>query len=446
MAEELGLGGSVSMALGGMVGGGIYAVLGVVVATAGGAAWLAFLLAGIVALCAGYAYVRLNERVGHPGGAVVFVQEFLDSSTAAGMVGWTLLVGYLGSMAMYAFAFGSYFVDLTGFGPLTVAFPGLGSLPVVRPLASLGVVAAFVALNVAGVRETGIVEDLLVAAKIGVLLLFTALGLHFGWEQGSLGTGLGSLSGGGAAMAAAASFVAFQGWQLLFYDQDSMADPRTTLPRAVFVSIPVAVALYVAVALVTVAVVPELVTRHPETALAVAAGEFLGPLGRGIIAASALVSTASAINATLFSSSLLAQRLVRDELLPPRIGAPDGTHGAAPPATTVLSLGGITAGFAVLGSLQGITAFASLSFIVVFGGACALAFFHYRDLDCSPLPPAVGLAGAGLFLPLLFYRLYTSEPATFRTVVAVGLLVLAAELLYFTRAGLYERVRESLTR
>ena len=114
MAEKLGLRSAVSMALGGMIGGGIYAVLGIVVAAAGATAWLAFLLAGVVALCAGYAYVSLNRRVGHPGGAVVFVQEYLDSSTTAGMVGWTLLVGYLGSMAMYAFAFGSYFVDLTG--------------------------------------------------------------------------------------------------------------------------------------------------------------------------------------------------------------------------------------------------------------------------------------------------------------------------------------------
>jgi amino acid transporter len=445
MGEKLGLGSAVSIALGGMIGGGIYAVLGIVVAAAGAAAWLAFLLAGVVALCAGYAYVALNRRVGHPGGAVVFVQEYLDSSTVAGMVGWTLLVGYLGSMAMYAFAFGSYFVDLTGVA-LSVGLPVLGTVSVARPVASLAVVAGFVALNAVGVRETGFVEDLLVAAKIAVLGVFALVGLRYGWRQGSLTLGFGEIGGTGALTAAAASFVAFQGWQLLFYDQDSMAEPRKTLPRAVYVAIPVAVTIYVAVALVTVALVPELVRRHPETALAVAAGEFLGPLGRGVIGASALVSTASAINATLFSSSLLTQRLVTDDLLPPRIGAPDGGADGEPPVSAVLALGGITGAFAVLGSLQGITAFASLSFIVVFGGACALALRNAGGLDCSRLPPAVGLAGCGLFLPLVFLRLFRHEPATFRTVVVVAVVVVSVELLYFRRPGLYKRVRESLTR
>ncbi len=433
------------MALGGMIGGGIYAVLGIVVSAAGPAAWLAFLLAGVVALCAGYAYVGLNRRVGHPGGAVVFVQEYLDSSTVAGMVGWTLLVGYLGSMAMYAFAFGSYFVDLTGLG-LAAALPVVGSVSIARPVASLAIVGAFVALNVVGVRETGFVEDLLVAAKIGVLGVFALVGLRYGWQQESLTLGLGGVAGMGAVTAAASSFVAFQGWQLLFYDQDSMENPRKTLPRAVYVAVPVAVVIYIAVALVTVALVPELVKQHPETALTVAAGEFLGPLGRAVIGASALVSTASAINATLFSSSLLTQRLVTDDLLPPRIGAPDGGVDGAPPTSAVLALGGITGAFAVLGSLQGITAFASLSFIVVFGGACALALGHADELDRSRLPPAVGLVGCSAFLPLVFLRLFREEPATFRTVVIVAALVVGVEVLYFRRPGLYKRVRESLTR
>ena len=112
----------------------------------------------------------------------------------------------------------------------------------------------------------------------------------------------------------------------------------------------------------------------------------------------------------------------------------------------MLALGGITGAFAVLGSLQGITSFASLSFIVVFGGACALALRNAGELDCSRLPPAVGLVGCGAFLPLLFLRLFREEPNTFRTVVVVAVVVVGLELLYFRRPGLYKRVRESLTR
>jgi amino acid transporter len=54
MADNIGLPGTISIAVGGMVGGGIFAVLGVVAAGAGTAAWIAFTIAGLIALSAGY--------------------------------------------------------------------------------------------------------------------------------------------------------------------------------------------------------------------------------------------------------------------------------------------------------------------------------------------------------------------------------------------------------
>ena len=88
---RFGLTEAVSVALGGMIGGGIYAVLGVVTQITGAATWFAFVLAGIVALCAGYSYIRLNELVadedGTGGGSVTFVQSFTGNSDLAGMVG-----------------------------------------------------------------------------------------------------------------------------------------------------------------------------------------------------------------------------------------------------------------------------------------------------------------------------------------------------------------------
>jgi amino acid transporter len=91
---DLGLTGAVSMALGEMTGGGIYAVLGVVVNISGATAWVAFVLAGLVALCVGYSYIKLNQ-LSHPEGASpTFLERFAVSSTLAGMAGWTLLFGF----------------------------------------------------------------------------------------------------------------------------------------------------------------------------------------------------------------------------------------------------------------------------------------------------------------------------------------------------------------
>jgi amino acid transporter len=112
--ENLGLTECVSMALGGMIGGGIYAVLGVVTKVTGAATWAAFVLAGVVAICAGYSYNALNALADDNGGSVTFVQSFTGNTTLAGMAGWTLLFGYVGSMAMYAFAFGEFALSLPG--------------------------------------------------------------------------------------------------------------------------------------------------------------------------------------------------------------------------------------------------------------------------------------------------------------------------------------------
>ena len=423
---DLGLTGAVSMALGGMIGGGIYAVLGVVVNISGATAWVAFLLAGLVALCAGYSYIKLNQLSNPEGASPTYLEWFADSSTLAGMAGWTLLFGYVGSMAMYAYAFGSYSVDMLGVEQVF-------GLPL-RVLLSLAIVGLFVGLNLVGVEESGWVEVVLVVLKIAVLVGFVGFGLWFGSSNGGIDTGIDSL-GFEPIMAAAMSFVAFQGWQLLMYSQSTIKDHSDTNPTAIYLSIPTAVLIYIGVAIVTTSIVGvDLVSQHPEVALATAASEFGGGTGHFIIALSALFSTASAINATLFTSAQFSDRLIANDLLPDRLdtSTPDEfEEGEELPKRIILLLGVLTAAFTVVGSLEGITSFASLTFIVVFGAMSFLALQQRDHEDVSAIPPAVGLVGTVLFLPMMVWHLFTSQRAVFYTVAAISVVVVVLELVYF---------------
>ena len=422
MSEKLGLLGAVSIALGGMIGGGIFAVLGVVAEMSGASAWLAFTGGGIVALCAGYSYVRLQRLGDVSGGSVSFLEEFVESMTIAGMVGWTLLFGYVGSMAMYAYAFGSFSTRLLG---VEEAF-GLPLRPVVSVLAVFG----FVGLNILGARASGSTEVLLVAAKVGILVLFGVWGFYFGLETGQLTTGLSSVATGGLLMSAALSFVAFQGWQLLFYDEESLREARTTIPRAIYLSIPASLGLYVLVTVVTTGLLqPETIAANPEISLAIAAEPFMGRIGFFLISLAALFSTGSAINATLFSSAHFATGMLEDDLLPDQIGDSDAD---GVPSRTLVVLGVITAAFTAYGSLQGITSFASLAFISVFGSMSVLALRH-RDGVWTAFLPAIGALGAVLFFPSLVYHLAVMEPAVFGVVLVVTAVVLGLEILYFER-------------
>ncbi|MFB6267080.1 MAG: APC family permease [Halodesulfurarchaeum sp.] len=438
-SEDLGLTESVSMALGGMIGGGIYAVLGVVAGITGPATWLAFVAAGVVALCAGYAYNLLNRiDDANQGGSVSFVQSFTGNSTLAGMVGWTLLVGYVGSMAMYAFAFGEFAVAFD-------VVPGTVGALATRPLISVLAVAGFVVLNLLGAKTTGTAENLLVALKVGILVAFGVLGVGYAVlfaPKTALSLGLERLQGFGPIMAAAISFVAFQGWQLLFYDQESIQDPVETIRRAVYLSIPVAVGIYVLVGVVTVNLAPEAITHHPHVALKDAAEQMMEPYGLAAIggvaiALSALFSTGSAINATLFSAAHFAKGMLKNDLLPDVVGR---TETAGVPARTVLILGAITAAFSVVGTLAAITSFASLSFIVVFGAMSYLALGQRDHEDVHPVPPLVGLVGTAGFLPLMLWHLYRSEPRTFALVIVIAVGVVVVELSYFEREAIEREI------
>lgn len=439
MADSFGLKEAISMALGGMIGGGIYAVLGVVARITMSTIWLAFLAAGIVAMCAGYSFNKLNSLTENQGGTVTFIQCYLGNSTVAGIAGWTLLFGYIGSMAMYAFAFGEFTAAFDIIPASIVGFPA-------RPVVSVLVVAGFVGVNLLGSRTTGTAENILVALKIGVLVVFGILGLVYGigFSGIQFEYGVQQLDWFNPLMAAAISFVAFQGWQLLYYDQESIENPVETIRTAVYISIPAAVVIYVLVGVVTVNLVPQALTSNPHVALKDAASLMMQPyglaqLGATVLALSALFSTGSAINATLFSSAYFAKGMLSDGLLPDQIGHSDAD---GIPERIVLVLGAITAAFTWFGGLGAITSFASLSFILVFGAMSYLAFRQRDQSEVNAVIPAVGTVGALGFFPLMMYNLYTREPSTFYVVLGIAVVVLAVEFLYFERDSIEAEVSE----
>jgi amino acid transporter len=413
---KLGFSATWAMAVGGMIGGGIFSTLGVVVGIAGAWAWLSFAVAGLIALVAGYSYVKLAAYYGEGGGAFTFLRE-INAEGFAGSLSWVLIVGYVLTNAVYAFTFGQYLGNVVGLGPW---FPRV---------TGIAIIAVFVVLNLRGVGEAGGVEIFLVWFKLVVLVGLASWGLAQ-WDPSLLSRGVPHSGMGAALFGAASVFMAYEGFQLLTYDYDDIDTPKKTLPRAVLSAIVVVAVVYVLVALGTAMLIgSDQVVQHKEVALAIAGQQAFGSIGLVVVTIAAAFSTGSAINATLFATARLAYTVAEDGELP---AALDHENAAGVPDRAVIGLGLAAAVLAALGTLTTLVEAASLAFLFTFAVVCGLAFLQRVGLR---VVTGFGAVAATVASVALVVRLSTTDPLA---LVFLGILALIA---LFGRPVLLHHVR-----
>lgn len=112
MSDKIGLKEAMSIGIGGMVGGGIFAVLGLAVSLSKGGTPLSFLFAGIIALITSYSYVKLSLKFPDRGGTVKFMNEGFGKTVFSGGINNLLWISYIIMLSLYASAFGSYAPNL----------------------------------------------------------------------------------------------------------------------------------------------------------------------------------------------------------------------------------------------------------------------------------------------------------------------------------------------
>ncbi len=394
-----------SMAVGGMVGGGIFSTLGVVIAISGPWAWLSFAIAGVVAYCAGYSYVKLAQYYGEGGGAFTFLRE-INATGMAGSLSWVLIMGYVLTNSVYAFTFGQYLGHVVGLGSW---FPRV---------AALAIMALFIGLNLKGVGEAGGVEVFLVWFKLIVLVGLAGWGLAY-WNPPMLSRGVPDAGLGGALFGAASVFMAYEGFQLLTYDYEDIENPRRTLPVAVLSAIVVVIVIYVIVALGTAMLIgADQVVEHEEVALAIAGQKALGMVGLILVTVGAAFSTGSAINSTLFATARLTYKVADDGELPAIL---DHKNRKGIPDRAVLILGSLAAILAVVGTLGLLVEAASLAFLFTFAVVCGLAF---RGAIGSRLITGSGILLAGAAVIGLVIRLIRTDPTALFFLVPLVLIAM----------------------
>lgn len=402
-----------------MVGGGIFAVLGVAAKQAGGATPFAFLLAGAIAALTGYSYSKLS--VAHPsaGGTVTFVDRAFGVNEVTGSLNVVLWAGYVATTALYASAFGNYAATL---------FPG-GTDP--SPLLLRSLIVAGIAIpwliNLVSAEFVARSETAIVAIKLAILAL-VIVAASPSIESSRLG--LDTWPSPFAAIAAGMLiFVAYEGFELIANASEDAKKPRRTLPRAFAASIGIVVVLYVAISFVVVgSLSPSEIAASADYALAQAASTTLGQVGFTIVAISAILATLSAINATLYGAARLSFTIATEGELP----EPTARRVWNQPIGLFITAG-LAMVLAVGLPLSSISGLASAIFLIVFATVNVAALRSPRDIGTRRIIAGAGAAGCLLSLVVLVTSLVSDDLTSVLALVIIVGAVLAAEHLILKR-------------
>jgi len=326
LSRNLGLFAVTMMGVGGMIGAGIFALSGIAAGAAGPAVVLVFLFNGFVTLLTALAYAELGAAFPRAGGGYVWVKEGLGGANGF-LAGWMSWFGYVVAGALYAIAFGGFALD----GWFALGLP-LGGVPedTLRAAFTVVSIVTFTGLNMLGSEETGAMGAVITVIKIVILAAFIAFGFAamFGsddWEprffEEFLPNGVA-----GVLMGMGLTFIAFEGYEIIAQSGEEIIKPAQNVPRGIFLSIAIAVVIYVLVGIVAVGAVmpPEGVAAYEFLGLerelavvSVARQIFPWNTGGALMLVSGLAATVSALNVTVFSASRVSFAMGRDHNLPP---------------------------------------------------------------------------------------------------------------------------------
>lgn len=303
--KAFGLWSAVFLGIGSMVGAGIFIVIGQAGAIAGNLVTLSFLIAAVIALLCGYSLSKLATTYPSRGGIIEYLTQTYGEGYISGSLGILFYLAQLIALAAVAKSFGTY--------GATYMDDGITSF--YTNLFALLVLGAFVFINLIGAAVVARAESIIVVVKLIALLIFTVGALYYiKPENLSLShapTGVHVLFSLGL------TFFAFQGFSVITNSVEDMQNPQKTMLHSMILSIILVAILYISV---SVAVFGNLslaeIIKSKDFALAEAAQPVFGTIGFKLIAATALLATASAINATLYAVTQISYTLAKEGNLP----------------------------------------------------------------------------------------------------------------------------------
>lgn len=347
--RNIGLFMAVMIGIGAMMGPGIFALPGEAAKLLGPLGVVAYLLMGALTMFSALNYSELGAAMPVAGGGYSIVQRTLPRPVAF-LTGWFFWIGNVAACALYAVVFGLTLKEWF--------WPDL-SLSVV----AVTLTVLFGLVNLRGLSQALKVVTVMNLIELAVLIGITALGVSqieapnleplapMGWSP---------LLGGMSLI-----YVSFVGYELITVAAEEIVEPAKNIPRAILITMVVAIVLYVGVVFVMMGTVHYTELAETDVPFIFFADRILGEWGRWAAVTATIMASLSAFAVTLGASARVLYALGRDGHFPRQFAKLHPTFHT--PHIALLVCSAMVALLATTGVVKFVASMASFGFLLGLG-------------------------------------------------------------------------------
>jgi len=396
----------ISIGIGGIIGAGIFVIIGVGAQNAGPAIIISLILGGLACTFTALCYSELAAMI--PAAGCIYTYSYATmGELVAWVIGWDMVMVYILTASTVAKGFSGYLIGLLGIAGISlpewmIKDPWNGGL---LDLPAAIIIALLIIIALAGIKESARITKATVAIKLAVIFLVVGAGIFYidpgNWVP------FAPFGMPGILSATATMFFAFPGFDIVASAAEESKNPQRDLPLGILGSMGICTLIYVAMGIVLTGMMPldKIDTISPVAAAFKDVGLHQISV---IISAGALAGFISVIMCNLLIQTRLCMAIARDGLLPAwaaHVHPTLGTPVRATLASGALAL--IASALFPIGKLADTTVIGYLlSFIIVCGGVILLRKNHpdlARPFKCPGVPwiPLAGLLSClGIMLQL----------------------------------------------
>jgi APA family basic amino acid/polyamine antiporter len=384
LKQTLGLWSATAINVGAIIGGGIFVVTGIVAGLAGSAFVISMVVAAVIALFTALSFAQLTAWQPVEGSGYEYVRQLISPS-AGFLAGWMWMIGNTFGGAAVSLGFAYY---------LAAAFPGL-PVNVVAALVCLG----FAALNFAGLRQSAMLNNVLVVVKLVVLGFFVVFGLTHVNDVNFLPFQPFS---SGVLFGAYFIFFAYAGFARATVIAEEVKDAKRNVPRAVLLSLVISTVVYILVGVTAVGLVGSNSLAASNSPLTFAIGATGSSLAMQVVSAGGLVATASVLLTAILGVSRMAFSMARRRDLPKALCLLSARFGT--PYVSIWIVGVVMALLVLFVDLTGVVVVSTFALLFWYVLVNLSAFrLKCEKRLCPRWLPVLGMSTCLVLLAVVFF-------------------------------------------